>query len=431
MNRTKKVIAIVIMAVIMTIAAATRITWADVTETEEVSAESVQEISGTVEQEAEGQESVAGQEATKDESGGLGSPSDAVHDFENTQADSEKENHTFEISDKEVDDMEDVIFDVVDDTKPDLSTEEAPAGNVVIAVTEEDVVLIPDKEEEKVSITVEPIQTEPAKPEESQVIVESQEAEVIRPEVPETVKTEAGTPTLSKDMAVIPEKEVTAVEIGKVEEPAGTHKEVTVIPAASAAVIQEVPNVITESPADTKEPPKKPEQPEPEQRPSRHPSGGNHHKLSVIQPVQGPKVSENPSTETVTAVVPNIILVPEKTSIPTADGLPKTGDTISLYGILCLLSGIGILIVLVSGHKEASEAPFSEVPLQMNPISSICKSMGTVSDRKAAYKKKRSDGLGNDNRYPTPIRKIYKRIGQGKHDVDGRMPETALLLRSL
>lgn len=224
MNRTKKVIAIVIMAVIMTIAAAARITWADVTETEEVSTESVQEISGTVEQEAEGQESVAGQEAAKDESGGLGSPSDAVHDFKNLQVDSEKENHTFEISDKEVDDMEDVV-------------------------------LVPDKEEEKVSITVEPIQTEPAKPEESQIIVESQEAEVIRPEVLETVKTKAGTPTLSKDMAVISEKEVTAVEIGKIEESAGTHKEVTVIPAASAAVIKEVPNVITESPEDTKEPP--------------------------------------------------------------------------------------------------------------------------------------------------------------------------------
>lgn len=426
MNRTKKVIAIVIMAVIMTIAAAARITWADVTETEEVSAESVQEMSGTVEQEAEGQEDMAGQDAAKDESGGLGSPSDAAHDFEDTQADSEKENGTFEISDKEVDDMEDVIFDVVDDTKPDLSTEEAPAGNVVITVTEEDVVLIPDKEEEKVSITVELMQTEPAKPEESQVIVESQEAEVIRPEVPETVKTEVGTPTLSKDVAVIPEKEVTAVEIGKVEEPAGTHKEVTVIPAASAAVIQEVPNVITESPEDTKEPPKKPEQSEPGQHPSCHPSGGNHHKPSVIQVVQGTEVLEIPSNETVTAVVPNIIPVPEKTSIPTTDSLPKTGDTISSYGILCLLSGIGILIVLVSGHKEASEAP-----LQMDPTSSIGKSMGAVSDRKAAYKEKRSGRLGNGNRYPTPIRKIYKRIGKGKHDVDGRMPETALLLRSL
>ncbi len=396
------------------------------TETEEVSTESVQEMSGTVEQEVEGQEGIAGQEAAKDDLGSSGSPSDAVHDIEDTQADSEKGNSTFEISDKEVDDMEDVIFDIVDDTKPDLSTEEAPAGNVVITVTEEDIVLVPDKEEEKVSITVEPIQTEPAKPEESQVIVESQEAEVIKPEVPETVKTEAGTPMLSKDMAVISEKEVTAVEIGKAEEPAGTHKEVTVIPAASAAVIQEVPNVITESPEDTKETPKKPEQSEPGQRPSRHPSGGNHHKPSVIQVVQEPKVPEIPSNETVTAVVPNIIPVPEKTSIPAADGLPKTGDTISLYGILCILSGIGILIVLVSCHKEVSEAP-----LQMNSTSSICKRIGTISDRKAAYKEKQSDGLGNDNRYPTPIRKIYKRIGQGKHEVDGRMPETALLLRSL
>lgn len=82
------------------------------------------------------------QEVAKDELGGLGSPSDAAHDFEDTQADSEKKNHTFEISDKEVGDMEDVV-------------------------------LVPDKEEEKVSITVEPIQTEPAKPEESQVIAES------------------------------------------------------------------------------------------------------------------------------------------------------------------------------------------------------------------------------------------------------------------
>ena len=105
------------------------------TETEEVSTESVQEMSGTVEQEVEGQEGIAGQEAAKDDLGSSGSPSDAVHDIEDTQADSEKGNSTFEISDKEVDDMEDVIFDIVDDTKPDLSTEEAPAGNVVITVT--------------------------------------------------------------------------------------------------------------------------------------------------------------------------------------------------------------------------------------------------------------------------------------------------------
>ena len=49
-------------------------------------------------------------------------------------------------------------------------------------------------------------------------------------------------------------KGVTVVEIGKVKELSDTHIQVTVIPADSVSVTQEVlPNVMTESPEDKKE----------------------------------------------------------------------------------------------------------------------------------------------------------------------------------
>lgn len=424
MNRMKKVIAIVTLAVIMTIAAAVKMTWAEVTETEYNSTESVQTMSGIAEDEMEKSGEEAGQEAANGDPGSSGSPSDAAHDSGNSHSDSGKGNGSFDISDKEVQDIEDVTFDVEDDTKPDVSTEGAPAGDVVITVTEEDIAVLPDKEDGNINITVEPIQTEPVKTEDIQVIVESQETEILKPETQVTVKTETETSTFPEDIAVISEKEVTAVEIAKVKEPSDIHTQVTVIPAGSAVVTQEVvPNVITEFPVDTKEPEKKPEQPEsgqsePGPRPSRHPSGGNHHEPSVILTVQRPQIPEESSDETVTAVVPDIIQVPEKTSIPATDGLPKTGDTISLYGIICLLSGIGILLVLVSDYKEAVLKKNGTRTLKKGMV---CKETAAISDSKAVNEGNHLGILGIYSRFPTPIQTFYKRIVQGQNEVVGRM----------
>ncbi len=424
MNRMKKVIAIVTLAVIMTVAAAVKMTWAEVTETEYNSTESVQVMSGTAEDVTEKSGEEAGQEAANGDPGSSGSPSDAAHDSGNSHSDSGKANGSFDISDKEVQDIEDVTFDVEDDTKPDVSMEEAPAGDVVITVTEEDIVVLPDKEDGNINIPMEPIQTDPVKTEDIQVIVESQETEILKPETQVTVKTEIETSTFPEDITVISEKEITAVEIAKVKEPSDIHTQVTVIPAGSAVITQEVvPNVITESPVDTKEPEKKPEQPEsgqsePGQRPSRHPSGGNHHEPSVILTVQRPQIPEKSSDETVTAVVPDIIQVPEKTSIPVTDVLPKTGDTISLHGIICLLSGIGIVLVLVSDYKEAVLKKNNTRILKKGMV---CKETAAISDSKAVDERNHLGTMGIYSRFPIPIRTFYKRIVQGQNEVVGRM----------
>lgn len=439
MNRMKKVIAIVILAVIMTVTAAVRITWAEVTQTKEASTESVQE-SVTLEGGMEEQTGMDGQEAASGDSGSPGSPSDAACDSGNRQSDSEEGKRSFDISDKEVGDNEDVTFDVVDDTKPDISTEEGTAANPVITVTEENVTVVPGKEEEKLHITVDPVQTEPVRTEESQVIVESQKTEVTKPEAQVTVKTEPGISTVPNQVTVNPEKEVTAVEKGKAEEPSGTRTEVTAIPGTFTTVTQEVlPNVVTESPTDKEEPEKKPEnsekpenpeKPESGQRPARHPSGGNPHGPSVIQTVQGPQGPgvANPSSEMAAAVVPNIISVPEKTSIRTTSSLPKTGDTISLHGMICLLSSIGILLVLLSGYKETV--------LQTGDSRSFTKehsSRGadTRKDFLKGYRKASGKTMGKYSRYPIPVRRIHKGIVRGCSDSADRGLRNMSLIRNL
>lgn len=344
---------------------------------------------------------------------------------------------SFDISDKEAGDNENVTFDVVDDTKPDISTEEGIAANPVITVTEEDVTVVLDKEEENIHITVNPVQTEPVRTEESQVIVESQKTEVTKPEAQVTVKTEPGISTVPNHVTVNPEKEVTVVEKGKVEEPSSTRTEVTAIPGTLTTVTQEVlPNVVTESPTDKEEPekkpdnPEKPEKPESGQRPARHPSGGNPHGPSVIQTVQGPKGPGvlNPSSEMAAAVVPNIISVPEKTSICTTSSLPKTGDTISMHGMICLLSGIGILLVLLSGHKEAV--------LQTGGRRSFTKERSSrrTDIRKnfpKGYRKASGKTMGKYSRYPIPKQRIHKGIVRGRSDSAGRGLRNMSLIRNL
>ena len=73
------------------------------------------------------------------------------------------------------------------------------------------------------------------------------------------------------------------MEIGKVKELSDTHIQVTVIPADSVSVTQEVlPNVMTE-----------PEQTELGYGSSSHPAGDNHQGASSISTVQGPENSKS------------------------------------------------------------------------------------------------------------------------------------------